>query len=52
MSFNEVFEYLKVNNYEILPGIDATEVARYVKRIEDYEAVHRPVPLPGLDNDK
>jgi serine/threonine protein kinase len=51
MAFAEVCEFLKQNNYEIIPGIDRAEVVRYVKRIEDYEAVYPPVPR-GPRNDE
>jgi serine/threonine protein kinase len=51
-NFSEILDLLKQDHYEIIPGIDDGEVARYVKGIEDYEAAHPPIPLAVEDEEE
>jgi serine/threonine protein kinase len=45
LSFSDFLDYAKTNHYELVDGADVNEVARYVSRLEEFEATN---PAPNL----
>jgi hypothetical protein len=52
LGFREILEYLKVNDYALLPDVNVAEIARYITKLEAFEEQHPPMDLSALDQDE
>jgi serine/threonine protein kinase len=51
ISFDEILEYLRDNNYGILHGVNVVEMAIYVAQLEEYEKRYPPEDLSAVDEE-
>jgi hypothetical protein len=52
LPFAEILEFLKVNDYAILPDVNVPEITRDLVKLEAFEAQHPAVDLSHFDNDE